>query len=309
MMRAAGIDEFGGGVHPLALPAPRELAPDEVLIEVKTAGVGNWDEFVRIGAWDIGAHPPMALGVEASGVIEAIGDGVSEWSVGDAVMTHPLPLRDQGAWSAQLIAAGNLLASKPDSVSWEEAGAFPVPALTASQAVSEAIGLRADDRLLVHGAGGVTGRLVVALARLRGARVIATAGPRNAEALTSVGVEAVLDYRNDHWPQAVGELTQGAGVTAAVNAARGEERRALSTVAHGGRFATLTGSPPAPERGVSIADVHVRADGQQLRRLAAPFARHEIGVAVGAVYELARASEALTLVTRGGGGGAVVLMI
>jgi NADPH:quinone reductase-like Zn-dependent oxidoreductase len=223
-------------------------------------------------------------------------------------MTHPVPLRDQGAWSDQLIAGGDLLARKPESVSWEEAGAFPVPALTACQVLGEALGRRAGDtRLLVAGAGGVTGRLVVELARVQGIRVIATAGPKSARALKSVGVDAVLDYHDDRWPQTVRELTEGVGVAAAVNAARGEEGRVLSTVADGGRLATITGSPPEPERGVEIANVYVRSDGEQLRRLAAALAAGDLGLSITAVYALAQAPEALELAARGTAGGAVVL--
>jgi NADPH:quinone reductase-like Zn-dependent oxidoreductase len=250
----------------------------------------------------------MALGVEASGVIAALGDDVADWSVGDEVMTHPVPLRDQGAWSERLIADRDLLAAKPEAVSWEEAGAFPVPALTAHQALDKAVGSDAGDgRLLVTGAGGVTGRLVVELARLRGIGVIATAGPRSADALSSLGVDAVLDYHDSRWPQLVCEMTGGAGVTGAVNAARGEERRALLTVADGGRLATITGSPPPPERGVAIADIYVHADGKLLCQLAAALGAHELGVSIGATYDLAQASEALELATRGAAGGAVVL--
>jgi NADPH:quinone reductase-like Zn-dependent oxidoreductase len=307
-MRAAGIVEVGG-VQMIELPKPRQLTPDEALIEVKAAGVGNWDEFVRTGGWNVGSRPPMALGVEASGVITALGNDLTDWSVGDEVMTHPVPLRDQGAWSEQLIVGGHLLASKPELVSWEVAATFPVPALTASKALDEAIGPHADDdRLLVHGAGGVTGGLVVQLARLRGISVIATAGPRSVDALTRLGVDAVLDYHDNRWPEVVRELTEGAGVTAAVNAARGQERRALSTVADGGRLATITGSPPERERGVVIADVYVHADGEQLRQLAAMLGRHELGLSIGAVYELARASDALELATGGAAGGAVALI-
>jgi NADPH:quinone reductase-like Zn-dependent oxidoreductase len=306
-VKAAGIEEFGGPVRPMTLPEPRPLASDEVLIEVRAAGVANWDEFVRVGAWDVGARPPMALGVEASGVVTAVGDRVSDWSVGDAVMTHPVPLRDQGTWSEQLIAAGDVLALKPAGISWEEAAVFPVPALTAEQALGEVIVPGARDWLLVHGAGGVTGGFVVALARLRGLRVIATAGPRSAERLASLGVEAVLDYHDDRWPQEVRALTQGVGVSAAVNAAPGGESETLSTVADGGRLATITGAPPSPERGVWIADVYVRADGEQLKQLARRLADRALPVAIGRGYEFARASDALTLVTQGGAGGAIVL--
>ena len=117
----------------------------------------------------------MALGVEAAGTVTAVGDAVSDWAPGDAVMTHPLPLRDQGTWAPRLIAPARLLARKPDGASWEAAAAFPVPALTAEQVLSDALRIRAGEHLLVNGAGGVTGGLLVALAALRGAQVTATA--------------------------------------------------------------------------------------------------------------------------------------
>src|SRR5919201_6710994 len=137
-MLAAGVQELAAAVETIDLPDPRPLAGDEVLIEVRAAGVGNWDEFVRTGQWDVGRAPPMALGVEAAGVITAIGDSVEEWEPGDEVLTHPLPLRDQGPWAPLLIASATVLARKPDALSWEAAAAFPVPALTATQVIDGA---------------------------------------------------------------------------------------------------------------------------------------------------------------------------
>src|SRR3954447_15261191 len=103
-MRVAGIEEFGGGVTVLEVPDPRAPRTGEVLIELKAAGVGNWDEFARTGRWDLGRRPPMALGVAAAGVVAALGAGVDRWSVGDPVFTHPLPLVDQGCWAPLLLA-------------------------------------------------------------------------------------------------------------------------------------------------------------------------------------------------------------
>jgi NADPH:quinone reductase-like Zn-dependent oxidoreductase len=180
--------------------------------------------------------------------------------------------------SEQLIVDGELLAVKPKGLTWEEAAVFPVPVLTAAQALREAIPLNMAGPLLVNGAGGVTGGLTVALARLSGARVIATAGPTSVEGLKRLGIEAVYDYHDPDWPQAVSALTRGTGVPAAINAASGGERATLSAVAEGGRFATITGSPPKPERGVSIANVYVRADGVQLRELVQLLAKRELEV-------------------------------
>ena len=71
-MRAAGITELGGAVTELELPDPPPPGSREAVIEVRAAGVGNWDEIVRTGGWDTGAVPPMALGVEAAGVISSV---------------------------------------------------------------------------------------------------------------------------------------------------------------------------------------------------------------------------------------------
>jgi len=91
-LRAAGIEAFGDDVALLELPEPPPLETGQVLIEVKAAGVGNWEEFVRTGGWDVGRVPPLALGVEAAGEVVEVGPEV-EWPTAEvAVMTHPLPL-------------------------------------------------------------------------------------------------------------------------------------------------------------------------------------------------------------------------
>src|ERR671931_1053853 len=193
-MQAAGVDAFGGQVHTLELEAPASPAPDEVVISVHAAGVANWDEFVRTGSWDVGRRPPLALGVEAAGVVAEIGEDVTSLAPGDEVLTHPLPLRHQGAWAERLVAPAAFVARKPGAVPWETAAAFPVPAVTADQALSEAAPSPAGAWVLVHGAGGVTGGLVVQLAVARGATVVATAGPSSESRVRDYGARVVLDY-------------------------------------------------------------------------------------------------------------------
>src|SRR3954452_13720440 len=174
-LRAAGIEAFGDDVVVFELPEPPPLATGQVLIEVKAAGVGNWEEFVRSGGWAVGRVPPLALGVEAAGEVVAVGPDVEWPAAGAAVMTHPLPLPYQGCWADRVVAPAQLVAEKPNNASWAEAAAFPVPALTAEQVVSEALDVQPGETILVNGAGGVTGGMIVELAADRSARVIATA--------------------------------------------------------------------------------------------------------------------------------------
>jgi len=308
-MRVAGIRRTGGDVGMIDVPEPRPLADDEVLIQVRAAGVGNWDEFVRTGGWDVGRRPPMALGVEAAGLVTAVGSMVTEWAPGDEVMTHPLPLRDQGAWAPALIAPSRLVARKPAGVSWEEAAVFPVPALTAAQVLDEALGVGPGDRVLVNGAGGVTGRLLVALGSLRGAQMIAIAGPRSRAPVAALGARDVIDYHEQDWPDQVLAITDGAGVSAAVNATPDGARDAIRAVRDGGRLATITSDPPEPERGIAVASVYVRPDGGQLGALARLLAAGQLEISVATSYELVHAANALATAVSGRSGGAVALTL
>jgi NADPH:quinone reductase-like Zn-dependent oxidoreductase len=306
-MQVAGIRRLGGRVEMLEVGEPRPLAGDEVLLEVKAAGVANWDEFVRTGGWDVGARPPMALGVEAAGTVLAAGQAVSDWAPGDAVMTHPVPLPDQGTWAPRLIARAGLLARKPDQVTWQAAAAFPVPALTAGQVLGDALNLHAGERLLVHGAGGVTGGLLVALAVLRGAQVIATAGRASRQRVGALGARHVINYHDQDWPEQVRAITGGHGVAAAANAAPSGAATAIRAVADGGRLATITSDPPSQQRGITVSSIYVRADGNQLGELAKQFAAGQLEVPVAASYRLADAAQALTQATGGHAAGAIVL--
>src|SRR4051812_40810902 len=249
-MRAAGIRQFGAPIELLELSAPGAPAPDEVVIRVVAAGVGNWDDLVRQGRWDVGAPPPLALGVEAAGLIERVGPAVRGFTPGERVLTHPLPLRGQGTWAELLFAPATLLAPVPAPLDWPTAAALPVPALTANQAIRDALRVRAGEAVVVHGAGGVTGGLAVQLAQLAGAQVIATAGPFSSDSVRGLGVDAVLDGHDPTWPQQARALSDGHGAHAALNVVRSAEGATLAAVRDGGRFCTITGGPPPEQRGI-----------------------------------------------------------
>ena len=305
-LRVAGIEEFGGAVRALEVPDPRTLREREVLIAVKAAGVGNWDDSVRAGDWDVGRTPPIALGVEAAGIVTAVSADVEDWSVGDEVLTHPVPLVDQGTWAPWLIADAALLAPKPAHASWERAGAFPVPALTAIQVLDEVLRLTPGEQLLVNGAGSVTGGLIVAFASLRGIHVLATAGPASRERVIRAGAVTVVDHHDPDWAAQVLEATAGRGVDAAANAAPGGAASALATVRDGGRLATITSDPPDTERGVRIESVYVRSDAAQLEIATQALAAGRLEFEVGASFPLMQADAALARAVAGLGG-AVVL--
>jgi len=142
-----------------------------------------------------------------------------------------------------------------------------------------------------------------------GADVAATAGPRSAERLRELGIGAVFDYHDDDWPGRVHEWADGDGVPAAINAVPGGEGDVLSALADGGRLVTITGAPPPPERGVTIVNLYVQADGDRLGHMAELLGKGEVGITVGETYDLAESAEALKMAVAGGGGKAVVLQV
>ena len=295
-MRAAGVDRFGAAIRSLDLPEPGPPRPGDVLLEVRACGMGNWDQIIGTGGWDTGARPPMALGVEAAGLVASVGAGVGHLRPGDPVTTHSLPA---GSWAERFIATADHVAPVPSEVPMTVAAALPVPALTADQAL-DALAVRPGETVLVHGAGGVTGGVLVRLAAHRGARVIATAS--RAERPRALGAAHVLDYHEPDWPERVRAM---GGADAAVNAARSGSADAVRAVRDGGRLATITADLPPAERGIALSDIVVVPDGARLARLVPLLAADAI--TVGTSYPLAEAAAAMARLRQGTHGAAVVL--
>jgi NADPH:quinone reductase-like Zn-dependent oxidoreductase len=305
-MRGAGILAYGGPVQLLELPEPEILDPQQLLIAVHAAGVGNWDDIVRTGGWDVGIVPPMALGVEAAGVVRAVGAAVSRFRVGDEVLTHCLPLQQQGTWAEVLAAPEGQVARKPAGMSFPVAGLFPVPALTADQVLSRAVALRRGERVLIHGAGGVTGGVLVAVAAGMGGWVIATAGPASAERVRGYGASVVLDYHQPDWQTEV-RRQSGGGVPVAVNAVRGAARSLMPLVADGGRLATITSDAPPGERHIRVSNAYVSPNGMILEQLAARFTQRGLAIPVAGVHSLSESGRALSEAVSGRAAGGVVI--
>ena len=191
---------------------------------------------------------------------------------------------------------------RPRAPSW-------YPPLTAEQVLGDALDIHAGEQLLVHGAGGVTGGLLVALGTLRGAQVIATSGPSSQQRISTLGARHVIDYHDQEWPERVRAITGRHGVAAAANAAPGGAASAMRAVADGGRLATITSDPPSEQRGITVSSIYVRPDGNQLRKLAKQFGDGQLEIPVASSYRLGEAVQALAQATGGHAAGAVVLTL
>jgi NADPH:quinone reductase-like Zn-dependent oxidoreductase len=182
---------------------------------------------------------------------------------------------------------------------------LPVPLLTTTQVVGK-LACRPGDVVFVHGAGGLTGGLFVLMAAQAGCRVIATGSPRSADRIRAYGAADVVDHRSPSWLDQVRASSPG-GFTAAINAVPGAAASLLPVVADGGRLVTITGDPPASERGVEVTYVIVAPDGPALEAAAELFARVGASVEIAETVGLQDAADALLRVVRGSGGGAHVI--
>ncbi|MFC9398556.1 NADP-dependent oxidoreductase [Streptomyces sp. NPDC057027] len=193
-MKTARIHEFGDAsvIHYDDVPRPR---PDsgEVLIRVAASSFNPTEAALRAGLLQafLPVDLPYALGWDVAGTVAEIGAGAEGFAVGDRVIGR---LDGGGAAAEYVRAPAAVLTAAPKSVPLAHAAALPVAGLTAWQAVFEHGKTAPGQRVLVNGAGGGVGGFVTQLAKYAGAEVIATAGPRSAEAVLRQGADHVLDY-------------------------------------------------------------------------------------------------------------------
>jgi NADPH:quinone reductase-like Zn-dependent oxidoreductase len=206
-MQAITQHAFGGPevLELVDVPKPAPL-PTEVLVRVRAAGVNPVEAFIRSGAFPLLGQPPFILGWDLSGVVEEVVPGTSRFRVGDEVYGMPFFPRAASTYAEYVAAPSRQLARKPRNLSHEEAAALPLAALTAYQALVDTAALRAGQTVLVHGGGGGVGHLAIQIAKLLGARVVATASKSKAEFVRSLGADQVIDYAAVRFEEAVRDV-------------------------------------------------------------------------------------------------------
>ena len=196
LMRAMAIDHYGSVevMTDRTLPVPT-VAPDEVLIAVHTAGVGPWDAEVRSGVIkEKTAHFPLVLGTDGSGTVVAIGSAVHTLYVGQAVYAYSWANPKGGFYAEYVAVPAKRVAPIPKNLSMEQAGALATTGLTAVQGIDDALHIQKGQLLIIHGAQGGVGTIALQLAKLRGARVLATASGADGVALVRrLGADVVVD--------------------------------------------------------------------------------------------------------------------
>jgi synaptic vesicle membrane protein VAT-1 len=183
-------------------------AAGELRVRVRAAGVNFADVLARLGLYPDAPKPPMVVGYEVAGRIDAVGSGVTGFSPGDRVIA----LTKFGGYSDVVSVPATQCSRAPEELSDSEAASIPVTYLTAAIALYRMAALTAGETVLIHNAGGGVGIAATQLARLRRARVVGTASPFKHAALRSFGVDHVIDYTHANVPDEVRKITRGRGV-------------------------------------------------------------------------------------------------
>jgi len=225
MMRAAVVTDGNVKIESVPIPMARD---GEVRVRVRAASVNPVD-------WKIAARNPRlpyVAGRDMAGVIDAVGENVKDWKVGDEVIA----ISASGSYAEYATARIDTIARKPANLSFEEAAGIPIVGETAWRAIVTAADVKPGQRVLIHGGAGGVGSSAVQIASARGAHVIATASERNHEFLRSIGADETIDYNTTRFEDRVKNADV---VVNTVNAETGQ--RSIATLKRGGVLVSVVG--------------------------------------------------------------------
>ncbi|MGE3709170.1 MAG: NADP-dependent oxidoreductase [Hyphomicrobiaceae bacterium] len=292
-MKAVFIEQYGG---PEVLkygdrPDPAAGA-GEVVLDVHAASVNGADWKVRAGGHYKHQGFPLGIGRDFSGVVSAVGAGVSDLKPGDAVF-GVCDVGQEAAYAEKLRMKASLCALKPESLSHVDAAAVALIGLTALVSVEDTLKLKRGETILVQGGAGGVASFAIQLAKHLGARVITTTSAGNADYVKSLGADQVVDYRNEDFSKVV------SGCDAVFETVGGDTAlKSFDVLKPGGRAAFIasgTVAPKPPRDDVTSLRPSVTRDRPHLDRIAELVTSGAVRVPEVKTFSLSQAAEAMAI--------------
>lgn len=240
-MQAYQLQAFGGPsvLKRTEIPTP-EPGPNDVRVAVYATSINPVDIKARQNGDAWGLEAPLTIGYDIAGVVDAVGEAVDRFEEGDEVFYTP-ELFEGGSYAEYHVERAEIVAHKPDHLSFTEAASLPLVACTAWESLVQRADIAPGDTVLVHGVGGV-GQQAVQLAAACGARVLATASPQTTELATELGADAVVDYTGDDSFESVVGAETDKGVDIVLDSAGGDAiERSLDVLEPYGTVVDLIG--------------------------------------------------------------------
>jgi len=319
-MRAFQVEKHGQPLHEVRAPEPT-AGEHDVLVQVAAASLNHLDEKLRTGEFRLIAPTPMplTLGHDLAGTVVEVGSQVQAFRPGDLVFARPRDGR-VGTFAERIAVHADDVALAPASVGPVEAASLPLVALTAWQALVERADVQPGQKVLVHAGAGGVGTVAVQLAKHLGAHVATTVSADGADFVRDLGADVVVDHRTQRFEEVL------SGYDVVVDGLGPESvARSLRVLRPGGRVIGLQGPPDpafaraaglgpvvrlaiaglsrsvrrqAAARGVSYEFLWMRADGEQLRRIAELVDTGAVRPVVGATHPFDDTAEALASLGR-----------
>ena len=308
-----------------------EIKPDEVLVKVKSVGINPVDNMITRGDVKL-ITPysfPLSIGNELAGVIEKTGEKVTEFKEGDRVFSR-LPTNKIGAFAEYVAINKKDLAKIPEYLSFNEAAAIPLTALTAYQAL-DILQVKSGETLFISGGSGGFGAMAVPLAKTRGIKVITNGSLENKERVLALGAELFLDYKTEDYAQLLHDVD---GVIDTIGGKETEKQ--FSILKQGGKLVSLKGMPNgrfakkmglplwkqwvfgfagrsfdnmAKKRNQEYHFIFVQSSGEQLSEIAKVLEENQIRPSIDSIYSFEDIAKALVKVDKGSSRGKTIVEI
>lgn len=314
-MKAMVVRAWGGPERLEAAEMPKpEPGKNQVLVRVRAASVNPVDYKIRRGGDWAGLPKPSILGYDAAGVVETVGDGVTHLSPGDEVFYSAKIFGRQGTYAEYHVEDADIVAKKPPGLSFEQAAALPLAAITAYDAVITFFRTKPGDTVLVHAGAGGVGCYAVQLAKAAGARVLATGRRENDAFIRDLGADVVIDYRATRFEEEVARLTHGRGVDAAFDTVGGDTiPRSIGCVRPYGKLANIAGIEGSVGgmgiRNQTLYCGFMERTAAKIQALATLVERGQVRPVIDSTFPLERVGDAHQKLEGGGMRGKIVIVV
>lgn len=311
-MRAVQINEYGGPEvlevrEDIPQPTPQK---GQVLVEVHAAGLNPFDLKVLSGAYKemIPLQFPVTFGGDFAGIVKLVGEGVTEFKVGDEVYGSAIVLSGgSGAYAEFASAAVIKIALKPKTASFEETAALPVAGLTAVEAVTDQAKLQKGQKILIHGGAGGVGHFAIQCAKNIGAYVATTVSGNDMEFVKGLGADEAIDYKTQAFETMLKDFD---AVLDTVGGEVGD--KSYKVLKRGGVLVHLVSQVNeelAKQYGVAAIRQQSKTETPQLQRLAELVESGKIKVHIDKVFPLDHARDAFIYLETGRPQGKVVISV
>jgi NADPH:quinone reductase len=294
-MKAMTLNSFGGpeSFELTEVPKPVPHAA-QVLVRVHATSINPLDYQVRRGDYRDLVPLPAITGHDVSGVVEAVGPGVTTFSPGDEVWYTPQIFDGPGSYAEYHVANQNIIGRKPSSLSHLEAASLSLVGGTAWEALVARAALRVGESILIHGGAGGVGHVAIQVAKAIGAKVFTTVREDNFEFARNLGADVVIDYRSEDYVNVIMQQTDGRGVDVVFDTLGGDTlSRSPDVLAQLGRVVTIVDIAQPQNlieawgKNASFHFVFTRQNRGKLDELSTLVERGQLRPHVGAVYSLA----------------------